>query len=93
MSPNTLSIVTTDRINRTLRLTQLMMTQYNNISVPDPLNPNEDWKPTKDGIAIKMDFDNTRELFNALVEILSISEVKDVLSTHFRETLDNIYQK
>ena len=48
MSPNTLSIVTTDRINRTLRLTQLMMTQYNNISVPDPLNPNEDWKPTKE---------------------------------------------
>ena len=48
MSPNTLSTVTTDRINRTLRLTQLMMTQYNNISVPDPLNPNEDWKPTKE---------------------------------------------
>ena len=53
----------------------------------------EEWKPTKDGIAIRMDFDNTRGLFDSLVEILSISEVKDVLSTHFRETLDNIYQK
>lgn len=53
----------------------------------------EEWKPTKDGIAIRMDFDNTRGLFDSLVEILSISEVKDVLSTHFKETLDNIYQK
>ena len=34
----------------------------------------EQWKPTKNGIAIKMDFDNTRGLFDALVEILSISE-------------------
>ena len=40
-----------------------------------------------------MDFDNTRGLFDALVEILSISEVKDVSSTHFKETIDNIYQK
>ena len=53
----------------------------------------EEWKPTKDGIAIRMDFDNTRALFDSLVEILSISEVKDVLSTYFKETLDNIYQK
>ena len=53
----------------------------------------EEWKPTRDGIAIRMDFDNTRALFDSLVEILSISEVKDVLSTYFKETLDNIYQK
>lgn len=51
----------------------------------------EEWKPTKDGIAIPIDFDNTKELFNALVEILSISEVKGVLETHFKETLDRIY--
>ena len=53
----------------------------------------EEWKPTKDGIEIKMDFDKTRGLFDAVVEILSISEVKDVLSTHFKENLDNIYKK
>jgi len=52
----------------------------------------EEWKPTRDGIAIRMDFDNTRALFESLVEILSISEVKDVLNTHFKEVLDEIYQ-
>lgn len=51
----------------------------------------EEWKPTRDGIALPIDFDNTRELFDALVEILSISEVKDVLETHFKEAIDRIY--
>jgi hypothetical protein len=52
----------------------------------------ETWKPTRDGIALPIDFDNTRELFDSLVEILSISEVKGVLETHFKETIDKIYQ-
>ena len=51
----------------------------------------EEWKPTRDCIAIPIDLDNTRELFDALVEILSISEVKGVLETHFKEVLDKIY--
>mgnify|MGYP003300817082 CR=1 FL=1 len=49
----------------------------------------EEWKPTKEGVAIPIDFDNTKALFEALVEILSISEVKDVLETHFKEVIDN----
>jgi hypothetical protein len=52
----------------------------------------EEWKPTREGIALPIDLDNTRELFDALVEILSISEVKGVLETHFKEVLDKIYQ-
>ena len=51
----------------------------------------EEWKPTKEGVAIPIDFDNTKALFEALVEILSISEVKDVLETHFKEVIDKIY--
>jgi len=51
----------------------------------------EEWKPTRDGIALPIDFDNTRELFDALVEILSLSEVKNVLETHFKEAIDRIY--
>ena len=39
-----------------------------------------------------IDFNNTKELFDGLVEILSISEVKGVLETHFKEVLDKIYQ-
>lgn len=53
----------------------------------------ESWKPSKDGIAIPLDFDNSRELFESLVEILSISEVKGVLETHFKETIDSIYNQ
>jgi len=55
------------------------------------LDFDEEWKPTRDGIAMPLDFDNSRGLFEALVEILSISEVKGVLETHFKEVLDKIY--
>jgi homoserine trans-succinylase len=51
----------------------------------------EVWKPTKDGIAMPLDFDNSRNLFSALVEILSLSEVKGVLENHFKDILDDIY--
>ena len=51
----------------------------------------ENWKPTKDGIAMPLDFDNSRNLFSALVEILSLSEVKGVLENHFKDILDDIY--
>ncbi len=51
----------------------------------------EDWKPSKDGIAMPLDFSNSKNLFSALVEILSLSEVKGVLEEHFKEILDEIY--
>ena len=56
------------------------------------LDFDEEWKPTRDGIALPIDLDNLREIFTALVEILSISEVKGVLETHFKEILDELYQ-
>jgi|TARA_R110001592_G_scaffold258846_1_gene522651 hypothetical protein len=55
------------------------------------LDFDEEWKPTKDGIAIPIDFNNSKALFEGLVEILSISEVKTVLETHFKDVLDKIY--
>ena len=55
------------------------------------LDFDEEWKPTKDGIAIPIDFNNSKALFEGLVEILSISEVKSVLETHFKDVLDKIY--
>ena len=39
-----------------------------------------------------LDFENSKLLFDGLVEILSISEVKDILETYFKEKLDEIYQ-
>ena len=52
----------------------------------------EEWKPSKEGVAMELDFDNSRELFTALVEILSLAESKKVIEENFKELLDNIYQ-
>ena len=52
----------------------------------------DEWKPTKDGVSMALDFENSKALFEGLVEILSLSEVKGILETHFKEILDEIYQ-
>ena len=38
-----------------------------------------------------IDFDNSRNLFQWLVEILSIAEAKNILEEEFKEILDQIY--
>lgn len=53
----------------------------------------EEWKPTPEGVAMPLDFENSRALFDGLVEILSLAEAKDILETHFKETLDYLYVK
>ena len=50
-----------------------------------------DFKPTKDGVAVPIDFENSRALFEGLVEILSLAESKGILETHFKDILDEIY--
>jgi|TARA_B100001939_G_scaffold124348_1_gene107834 hypothetical protein len=52
----------------------------------------EQWKPSKEGVAMELDLDNSRELFTALVEILSLAESKKVIEENFKDLLDNIYQ-
>jgi hypothetical protein len=50
-----------------------------------------EFKPSKDGLAMKLDFNNSRGLFEGLVEILSLAESKNILETHFKDILDQIY--
>ena len=52
----------------------------------------EEWLPSPEGIAMELDFDNSRELFAGLVEILSLAESKDILEEHFKDFLDQIYK-
>lgn len=52
----------------------------------------EEWMPTKDGVAMPLDFNNSKELFIGLVEILSLAESKDVIISNFKELLQDIYQ-
>ena len=52
----------------------------------------EEWLPSKEGISIPLDLDNTQELFTGLVEILSLAESKSIIEYEFKEILDEIYQ-
>tara|TARA_Y100001951_G_scaffold88781_1_gene80628 strand:- start:60 stop:362 length:303 start_codon:yes stop_codon:yes gene_type:complete len=50
-----------------------------------------DFKPSKDGVAMSLNFENSKALFEGLVEILSLAEAKGILETHFKDILDKIY--
>ena len=52
-----------------------------------------DFKPSKDGVALRLDFNNSKLLFEGLVEILSLEEAKNILESHFKDILDQIYLK
>ena len=49
-----------------------------------------EWLPTKEGISFPVDFDNVKELFIALVQILSLAESKQVLFENFNELLEHL---
>ena len=51
----------------------------------------DEWKPSNQGISIPIDMENTRNLFQGLVEILSLAESKAILEEQFKDLLDNIY--
>ena len=51
----------------------------------------EVWQPSREGISMPIDFDNSRNLFQGLVEILSLAESKNILEDEFKELLDEIY--
>ena len=51
----------------------------------------EEWKPTRDGISMPLDFDNSRNLFVGLVEILSLAESKEIIEEHFSDLIQGLY--
>lgn len=57
------------------------------------LSFDEEWCPTPEGIAMPLDFNNSRELFAGLVEILSLAESKSILEEQFKEIIDDLYLK
>lgn len=52
----------------------------------------EEWKPTKEGVSMPLEIENSKELFIGLIEILSLAESKDVIISNFKELLEDIYQ-
>lgn len=57
------------------------------------LDFDEDWKPSPEGIAMPLDFNNSRELFSGLVEILSLAESKEIIEEHFQDLIQGVYLK
>ena len=53
----------------------------------------EEWCPSSEGIAIPLDFNNSKELFKGLTEILSLAESKEVLEDTFGDLLRDMYAK
>lgn len=51
----------------------------------------EEWKPTPEGINMPIDFNNSRELFTGLVEILSLAEARESVAKHFSEILKIVF--
>ena len=52
----------------------------------------EEWKPSPEGVAMELDFNNSRELFSGLLEILSLAESKEIIEEHFKDYMDEIYK-
>jgi|TARA_X000001382_G_scaffold7081_1_gene5456 hypothetical protein len=52
---------------------------------------NEEWKPTPEGIAMPLDFENSRQLFRALTEILSLAESQSIIEENFQDLIKEMY--
>ncbi len=55
------------------------------------LDFDEEFKPSNQGITMPIDMENTRNLFQGLVEILSLAESKAIIEENFKDLLDEIY--
>jgi len=57
------------------------------------LDFDENWKPSSDGVAMPLDFSNSKELFIGLTEILSLAESKEIIEEQFQGLINNLYLK
>ena len=57
------------------------------------LSFDEEWCPTPGGVAFPLDFNNSRELFAGLVEILSLAESKEIIEENFSDLIQDLYIK
>ena len=50
-----------------------------------------EWQPSKEGISMPLGLSNSREMFSALVEILSLTENKQEVYNHFSDLIEDLY--
>ena len=51
----------------------------------------EEWKPSPAGISMPLDFNNSRELFLGLIEILSLAESRKAIEENFKHLIEDLY--
>jgi hypothetical protein len=56
------------------------------------LDFSEEWKPSNEGVAMELDFNNSRELFSGLLEIISLAESKEIIEEYFKDYIEEIYK-
>ncbi|HJO28735.1 MAG TPA: transcriptional coactivator p15/PC4 family protein [Candidatus Poseidoniia archaeon] len=49
------------------------------------------YKPTKEGVCIPFELNSLSNLFEGLVELLSLSESKTIIQEHFKDLLKDLY--
>ena len=50
-----------------------------------------EYKPTKEGVCIPFELNSLSNLFEGLVELLSLSESKTIIQEHFKDLLKDLY--
>ena len=51
-----------------------------------------DWCPSNVGVSMPIDFNNIRELFVAVSEVISLAESREVIKEYFGDIINNIYK-
>ena len=50
-----------------------------------------EYKPTKEGVCIPFELNSLSNLFEGLVDLLSLSESKSIIQEHFKDLLTDLY--
>jgi hypothetical protein len=50
-----------------------------------------EWAPSKEGVSMPLDFENSRALLEALIAILSLAESREIIEEQFGEILRQVY--
>jgi len=53
----------------------------------------EEWMPSKEGITVALGLENSKNLFIALAEIMSLAESREVIESAFGDIIKDLYQK
>jgi hypothetical protein len=51
-----------------------------------------EWKPSKEGVNMPLTIENSKAMFEGLVEMLSLAESKQIIINNFKDLMESTYQ-